>query len=440
MRHFKDFFLTRRNIYKVFRDIPLLNQSLHIKEECPSQISRWSILILSVIFFGFMIGAVFVPIQENVIASGEVISTGVMRPIQHLEGGVVQEIKVQEGSLVKEDQVLLVLDEKKKLSELNQMLIREIALKIKAERLRAFGLGQKADFGIFTETHKDLVADQQAINNMHIQNQKDQQEIVKKQQEQNKDLLVVQAKRAEDLRVQLNIVEKQRDVTEQLFKKHLKTGTEYRNSAEKAVLVQKELDHTLSQMQQTHQAIADSENKILDFQVGLRKEALEEMEHVTRELTQLKTVIEKQKDNIIHLTIKAPVSGIIHNLKDNIVKKTIQPGEEILQIMPENALEVEARVKPKDINRLQVGQAVTLRVSDYEDVRLEPILGKVHFISASSFLDEHQKPYQKVFITLNKFHMGKKPEFNRLAVGMTVKINIHTGQKSLLKYLLNPSS
>lgn len=420
------------------RRVPSLNRSLHIEEGRPPHSSRINILIACTIAIAFIVWASLTPIEEIATASGQVIPTGFIKSIQHLEGGIINEIKVHEGDMVKEGQLLLLLDGKSAQSELDQALAKERSLKIRAERLRAFGLGQKPNFSDFIKTHKDLVKDQQDIYDMQLRNREDQRAVIDKQQEQQKALLAVQLGQKKDLEDQLAIAEKQRDVNEELFNKRLKTGTEYRNSAANAASIREKLDQILNQMQQTRQAIAESDNKLTELGTHLRNDALTEMGNVTAEIAQVKESITKLKDRTERLEIKAPVSGIVKGLKTNTLKGIIQPGEEILQVVPENAMEIEAQVNPKDVGNIQLGQDVTIKVSAYDYSRFGSVAGKLHAVSASTFLDENKKPYYKAFITLNQLYMGNNPKTNRISVGMTVQADIHTGEKTLLQYLIKP--
>lgn len=420
------------------RHAPSLNRSLHIEEGRPPQSSRMNILVACIIAIAFVVWAAVTPMEEIANTTGQIIPSGFIKSIQHLEGGIISEIKVQEGDTVKEGQLLLVIDGKGAQSELEQALAKEASLKIKAERLRAFGLGQKPNFTEFAQGNKNLVSDQQSIYDMQVKNREDQRSIIDKQQEQQKSLLTIQLGQEKDLRDQAAVAEKQRDVNKELFEKRLKTGTEYRNSEENVSRIHKELNQVLNQMQQTKQAIGESENKLTELGTRLRNEALTEMGNVTGEIAQVKESITKLQDRVNRLEIKAPVSGIIKGLKTNTLNGVIQPGEEIMQIVPENAMEVEAQLNPKDAGNTQIGQNVTVKVSAYDYSRFGSIEGKLKSVSASTFLDENKRPYYKAFITLNQLYVGKNPNTNKLSVGMTVQADIHTGQKTLLQYLIKP--
>ena len=171
---------------------------------------------------------------------------------------------------------------------------------------------------------------------------------------------------------------------------------------------------------------------------NLRNVALTEMGNTTGEIAQVKESITKLQDRVNRLEIKSPVSGIVKGLKTNTLKGVIQPGEEIMQIVPANAMEIEAQINPKDIGNTQVGQDVTIKVSAYDYSRFGSIEGKLHAISASTFLDDNKKPFYKAFIKMDQLYVGKDPKENRVSVGMTVIAEIHTGKKTLLQYLTKP--
>ena len=423
---------------KVNRQLPSLNRSLHIEEGRPPHSSRMNILIACGIVFAFIAWAAITPIDEISIANGQIIPTGFIKSVQHLEGGQITQINIHEGDLVKEGDVLIILDGKGGQSELEQALAKEASLKIKAERLRSFGLEQKPNFSEFGPAYKSLVDDQQAIYDMQVRNREDQRAVIDKQHEQQKALLNLQLGQAKDLRDQLAIVEKQRDVTKELYEKRLKTGTEYRANEENVSRVRKELDQVKNQMQQTRQAIAEADNKLTELGTNLRNVALTEMGNTTGEIAQVKESITKLQDRVNRLEIKSPVSGIVKGLKTNTLKGVIQPGEEIMQIVPANAMEIEAQINPKDIGNTQVGQDVTIKVSAYDYSRFGSIEGKLHAISASTFLDDNKKPFYKAFIKMDQLYVGKDPKENRVSVGMTVIAEIHTGKKTLLQYLTKP--
>ncbi|MBM3468155.1 MAG: HlyD family type I secretion periplasmic adaptor subunit [Alphaproteobacteria bacterium] len=418
--------------------VPSLNRSLHIEEGRPPHSSRMNIVIACSIVFVFIAWAAITPIDEVATASGHIIPTGFIKSVQHLEGGIINDIKVKEGEAVKAGQLLVTLDGKGADSELEQTLAREAGLKIKAERLRAIGSGQRPNFSEFPSVYENLVNDQQAIYDMQIKNQNDQRSVIEQQQKQQEALLAIQEGQERDIKLQMEVLTEQRDVSKNLYNKRLKTGTEYRSAEESVSRIRKELNQVLNQKHQTEQAIAESVNKLTELGTRLRNEALTEMGNVTAEIAQVKEALHKLQDRVNRLEIRAPVAGIIKGLKTNTLKGVIQPGEEIMQIVPENAMEVEAQINPRDVGNTQIGQNVTIKVSAYDFSRYGSVAGKLKSISASTFVDDDKKPYYKSYISLDQLYVGHNPNLNKLAVGMTVQADIHTGSKTLLQYLIKP--
>lgn len=139
--------------------------------------------------------------------------------------------------------------------------------------------------------------------------------------------------------------------------------------------------------------------------------------------------------------MRAPLSGVVEDLRANNARSVIQPGEEVLQIVPVGEeLIVESRVAPTDTGHVRPGLPADVKVTSYDPSRFGSVTGTVKRLSATSFLDEQNKPYFLAEITLSAPHLGDDPEMLRIIPGMTVTADIQTGQKSLLAYLIKPVS
>ena len=433
-------FLAKGNeqIQIIKKRLPYLGRPISLEEGHPPKGSRLSIFIVSSIIGAFILWASITPITEIAVAQGQIIPSSFVKVIQHLEGGIVRDITVEDGSEVKEGDLLLTLDGKAAISELEQLHVREIGLKIKAERLRSFGLNQEPDFSHFGKDYPNLIEDQKSIYDMQVKNRADQREVILKQIEQKKATLSLQEGRQKDLEHRLEFLKKQRDVIKDLYNKRLKTGTEYRNTEDNLSEIQVDLNQAKNSMQETKEAIGESESRLLELDTRLRNDALVEMGNVTTEIAQIMEQKMKLEDRVKRLEIKAPASGIVKGLKNTTLQGVIQAGAEILQIVPKENLEVEARVQPKDAGRLHEGQHVLVKVSAYDYPRYGGIKGKVKSVSATTFMDEKNNPYFRVFVSLDKFHVGENPKHNTIAPGMTVQADIIVDEKTLLQYLVKP--
>jgi membrane fusion protein, adhesin transport system len=418
--------------------LPSLTQSIHLEESKPPYRSQVGIFTITLIVSLVLAWMLITPIEEVAIAQGQVIPTDFIKTVQHLEGGIINEIHVNEGDIIKENQLLIRLDEKAATSELDTLRIREKTLQIKAERLRAIGLNTQPDFAKFGNELKNIIEDQKAIYEMQLKNRQDQRTIIEKQLEQRKAQLVIQLGQERDYREQLEVVQQQRDVNKELFEKRLLTGTEYRRSEENVMKVRKDLNQVMNQTQETRQLIAEEETRLLELETRLRNEALTEMGNVTAELAQVTEAKAKLEDRVHRLEIKSPISGIVKGIKNHTIGGVVQPGAEIMQIVPVDALEIEAQIKPQDMGNVKVGLPVVVKVSAYEFSRFGSIKGKLRSISASTFMDDKNQPFYKVFISVDQAYVGKDPEINRITPGMTVQADIKTGEKTLFQYLIKP--
>lgn len=422
----------------VKKRLPGLGRPVGLEEGSAPKGSRINIFVVMFMIAAFIFWAGITPITEVAVAPGQVIPTSFVQTIQHLEGGIIEKIFVEDGSEVKEGDVLLRMDGKAANSELDQIETREVALRIRAERLRAVGLEQSPDFNQFGAQYQALIDDQLSIYEMQKKNRDDQREIILKQVEQKNSALAVQEGRLKDLEHRIEVLTKQRDVLKDLYDKRLKTGTEYRAAEDSLAEVLVDLNQVKNSFQETHQAISELESRILELNTRLRNEALVEMGNVTAEIAQLMESKLKLKDRVARLEIKAPTAGIVKGLKNTTLQGVVQPGGEILQIVPKDHMEVEARVQPKDVGKLKEGQHVLVKVTAYDYPRFGGIEGNVKSVSATTFLDEKNNPYYRVFVTLKKYYVGADTAQNHITPGMTVQADIETDHKTLLQYLFKP--
>ena len=162
---------------------------------------------------------------------------------------------------------------------------------------------------------------------------------------------------------------------------------------------------------------------------------------MTAELAEVEEALRDLRDRVERLEVRAPVRGVVNALAVHSVNAVIQPGQELLEIVPmADELVVEARVMPHDIGHVEEGQAADIRVSSYDFARFGAVLGVVRQLSASTYLDENLQPYYRAVIALDQDHVGDQPGVNRIIPGMTVEADIKTGSKTILDYLLRPVS
>jgi HlyD family secretion protein/adhesin transport system membrane fusion protein len=410
-----------------------------LQEPTPPKQSRINIFIIAGVLTTFIVWASLTIIDEITVGTGKVVPVDLVKSIQHLDGGTISKILVQEGQMVEKGDVLLHLDGVTARSELSQMKVRKRALEIQSERLRSFGLDIKPDFSRFGEARDPLVKEQSAIYEMQLRNKEDQINIFNKQLEQAKNQLASKQKQQSDIKEQFDVIEQRRDADKQLFDRRLKTRTDYLRAEQDLKEIQTEHNLITNQVLETQNKISEAEGRLLELNTRLRNEALIQLNDITSELAQIEERLSDLNDRVKRLDIYAPISGLIKGLRVTATGMVMKPGDEILQIVPIHDLEIEAQVTPDNIGNVEVGQKALIKVSAYDYAQYGGLEGVVKTISASTYMNDENKPIYKVIINqLNKKYLGHNANKNQITPGMTAQVNIDTGNKSLLNYLIRP--
>ncbi|WP_413207166.1 HlyD family type I secretion periplasmic adaptor subunit [Rhodospirillum sp. A1_3_36] len=426
-------------VAKGSRQTRFLGQSVMLEEAGMSRFVRLAMIVAAVVVMAFLVWASLTRIEEVSIASGNVVPSGSVRVVQHLEGGIVEEIFVDEGQLVKEGQPLIRMKADAAESELETMKARFAALSLQAERLRAFGAGRKPDFSFVGDEYEDLKKDQEEIFQIQMSNYKTSQEVLSDQIHQKEEELYLLEDEASALREQQDLVKEELDMREDLMRKGLTSRVTYLDTKRAAATIKGDIAQAIGNQRAVREGIAELNSRLGDLEASLRQEALKEMGQVTSELAQVREAMRKSEDRVARLDVRAPVSGYVQDVKIKTVGAVVPAGGIILNVVPvDETLRVEARIQPKDIGHVEVGQAVKVKVTSYDFSRYGHVMGELKSISATTLVDEQNNPYYKGYVELDRDYVGKDPERNKILPGMTVQADIITGEKTLLQYLLKP--
>lgn len=421
------------------RQTRYLAQSVILEEAGSSGLIRIASMTICMVVCAFLVWAAFTTVDEIAVTSGEVVPSGQVQTIQHLEGGLIKDILVKDGDIVEKGQVLLRLNPEQALGELEQMRARYAGLRIQAERLRAISTGQSPNWDVAGTAYPGIIADQKALYEGQIENAKSRRNVLQNQIVQKKTELETFTEQESTLRKTLRILEEQLKVRETLFNKGLATRLVYLDIQKEVNVARGNLSKLLSDKQRAAESLTEVRSRLIELETTMRETALGELGAVTSETAQIRESMSKLQDRFARVDIKAPVRGAVKGLKTNTVGGVVPPGAVILEIVPmDKKLIVETRISVRDIGHVQVGQPVTVKVVTYDFARYGGITGELQDISASTYLDEKQQPYYKGKVKMDRNYVGFDPERNRVLPGMTVQADITTGKKTLLQYLLKP--
>jgi len=421
------------------RQARYLAHAILLEESGPPHLVSSLLALISLLVGGFIVWAAMTKIDEKAVTLGEVLPVGQVRYIQHLEGGIVRQILVAEGDMVRAGQTLMVLDSTASQSELNQLQGREAVLALEVERLRVFAMDKQADFSAYEAHYPELVADQRAILALQIAARTSQRAVLKRQIAERRAEINVLQKQRKTTERQVRLVAEELGMRETLLKKGLVSRIVFLETQRALNLAQGDLSAVIGRLAQAAEALGESQVRLIELDTKLRSDAVKAMGKISGELIEARAAVEKLRDRVARLEIVSPVHGVVKDLNIHTMGGVIVPGAGIMEIVPiDDELVVEARINPGDVGHVVAGQEVSVKVLGYDFARYGDIKGKLQRVSPSTTADEQGERYYKGVIRLANNYLGRVPGENLVLPGMNVQADIMTGRRTVLQYLLKP--
>ncbi len=416
----------------------LLSQPLILEEMGPPRILTQFVGVASVLVAGLIVWSAITDIRETALAQGQIIPVGSVHSVQHLEGGIIAEILIEEGDIVEAGQTLIRMESAGAEAELDQLRAKAATLALRAERLRAFVMERESDFSA-GDQFPDLMADQQAILETQNEARESQRAVLLSRIDQRRAQVAALAEQRRSLEKQLAILEEEAELQRALVGKGLVSRVGYLETERTLTRTRGEVAAVIGEAAGAAAAEREARNRLVELASTLRNDALKEVGEVTGELAQVREAMTKLEDRVARLEIAAPARGIVKGLVATTIGGVLASGETVMDIVPlDDSLVAEVRISPRDVGHLRIGQAAQVKVSTYDVARFGSVDGRLKQVSASTFEDEQGDPYYKGIVELNQNYVGRNPAMNLILPGMVVDVAINTGSKSLLAYLLRP--
>ena len=382
----------------------------------------------------------FANIDEIVRGSGEVIPRGDNKVVQNLEGGIVQEILTHEGAKVKKGDILLKIDNQKSVSSYESNKGSSLALKAKILRLRAESANKP--FLVAKEIKKKmplLIKNEMSLYDSDIQRLNAAVKIVKQQQYQKEREYEENKKRLEILQEDKRLIDKEIDIMKPLVEKGIKSEYDFLKLQREKNGIVKELEGVKLSLPRLHSAILEAKTKVDETIYENQIKAKEQLNEALAKYKSLLANDEALSDQVNRTIVKSPIDGIVQKLYVHTVGGVVRPGADLVEIVPSNdSLLVEVKVKPSDIAFIYKGQKAKVKFSAYNFSIYGALDGKVESISPDSIQDEKGVTYFKIRIKTNKNYLQRDKKRLKIIPGMTVNVDIITGKRTVLDYILKP--
>ncbi len=419
--------------------IAYLTQSARLEETMSPRLVRLTALLVSISILGFIGWASQTNINEIARSAGEVVPLGYEQSVQHLDGGTVKSITVSEGAVVEAGDILVTLEGVGTSEDLARAKRKQLNLKLREERLRAFLEGRQPDFRDLQEVAYREIAQQMNIFKAMMNARSEKTSVADEQlRQRGRNIEILEIRRrtlSTNLVSLLDLLESR----QKLFKNGHLAKIQLLEVEQRVTSLEGEIKSVDEQLKQARDSVAEFTSRRASIGAGQQDDAYRELELVTNEAAQNQEVVKKLNRAEERLYVRSPVRGIVKGLSINTIGAVIQPGQRILDIVPlESELIVETRIAPQHIGHVHVGQAVEVKISAYDVSRYGAIPGKLSFISATTFAGEEGRRYYRGRVQLAQSHAGADPSRHQVLPGMTAMVEIITGEKTILEYLLKP--
>ena len=376
-------------------------------------------------------------IDEVTRGEGKVIPSRQLQVLQSLDGGVVSEILVREGDIVQPDQILLRIDQTRFVSSVRESRVQYTALVAKAARLRA--LTEGVDFVVPDEVAKEdpkTIEEERRLYESRRTELETTTSIAKQQLTQRQQELVeVRAKHEQAARA-YELSAKELSVTRPLIASGAVSEVELLRLERDTGRFRGERDMAAAQISRIQSSIQEATRKVEEVSLAFRNESGKELAETMAKLNSLAEGSVGLSDKVTRAVLRSPVKGTVKRLLINTVGGVVQPGKDVVEVVPlEDNLLLEARVLPRDIAFLRPGQKVVVKFTAYDFSIYGGLEGKLEHIGADSIVDEKGSAFYTVRVRTDRPTLG-----NNLPVipGMVAEVDIITGEKSVLSYLLKP--
>jgi membrane fusion protein, adhesin transport system len=387
------------------------------------------------VFLGW---AALTPIHELTIAQGSIMPEGFIQQVQHLEGGIVDKVLVDDGARIMAGDPILELDTLAIKADLAKARTRMEALRLQAERLAAFAEGRVSTLET-SKGHEALLASQQGAG-LYRDNLREARAMVLRAD--------IEARIAEMKGVEGKIDSSQRELTlvsarAAEYQRGAAIGFISKREAENVqrdkIRLEGDVANLKSQYATLLARINESRARETEQRAQFASEALDDLSKITTERAETASLVAQLEDRLERATLRAPVSGVIQSIAVRGGGRVLKPGELVAEIVPEQQnVFAQVEIPAEKIGYITPGMPAAVKVSAYDYARFGAVEGEVDRISPSNMKTEDHRTVFIARIKLSSGFVGSKEAGRPVTPGMTVTADIRSGHKTALTYLFKP--
>ena len=426
-----------------FREDADFMPAVHAATRSGARPSAYFLLFIIALFFiVFLWWANWATLDEVTRGDGKVIPSSQIQVVQNLEGGIIAGISVREGDVVNKGQILVRIDQTQAAAGYRESRAKYLSLLAAVARLKAEVARTEVAFpGEVLDDAPDVAADELALFASRRLGLKTDLAILRRQEDQRRQELVELRGRLVRLKESYQLVTEELKIIEPLVANGVVSKVELLRLRREANDIKGDREATRLAIPRASAARHEATQRIEERKISLRTESLRELNQKSAELAVVAETITSGKDRALRADVRSPVHGTVKQILVSTVGGVIRPGQELVEIVPlEDTLLIEARIRPADIAFLRPGQDATVKITAYDFSIYGGLKAKVEHISADTIEDEQQKgeTFYRIRLRTDRSYLGTEQDPLPIIPGMTASVDILTGEKTVLDYLLKP--
>ncbi len=397
----------------------------------------WLLMLLLVALGAW---AYFAELDEVAIAEGEFVPQGNVKVVQHFEGGIIQEIHVAEGAMVKAGDPLVLLG--LGVSQLNaaELRVRLDGLRLRRARLAAEAGGRALVLppDIAKRWPKLAAGERQAYEARKSELESTLAGLGEQVLQRKLAVKELQAARR-TLVVDLGLARQSLAMSKDLLAEGLTAKMEHLKHRREVKRLEGEIAAITPSIPRAKAAFAEARARLAEEGRKVRRQASEALGELALTIARTEELVITATEQADRTLIRSPIDGVVKNLRYHTIGGVVRPGEPLMEVVPSGGkLVVEARLRPVDRGYVRVGQPATVKVSTFEFIRYGGLVGQVVHIGADSNTGADGNPYFRVIVETEKSYLGDDPAQLRVTPGMQATVDIRTGTRSVGDYLVRP--
>ncbi len=395
----------------------------------------------------FLVWADHAMLDEVTRGQARVIPSSQVQLIQNLEGGILADVMVREGDIVEKGQVLLRIDNRRAESDLADLRQQEMHLLAVTSRLEGEIAGKAPNEIEFPErlmtAAPDLVKSERLNAQIRSEQLDSQIGILREQMAQKRQEIEELTSKLKNVQNSLGLAQQQYKIKKPLAEQGVISKVELLQVQRDVNELKTELDATELSIPRAQAALKEAENRVNERTNTFRSEAAEELSRHRAELASVREQLTSNTDRVSRTEVRSPVRGTVKEIKIRTIGGVIRPGEDLMEIVPmEDTLLVEARIKTTDSGFVHLDQKAVVKFDTYDYSIYGGLDAVVEFKSSDAIEEEvggKRDRFFRVRLRTDRNYLeGKAGKQLEIGPGDTAIVDILTGQKTVLQYLLLP--